>query len=254
MWLQHGFARTGERVADLAGRLADDGLLVVAPTLPTTDAACGLLSRAGYLDRFPALLAGRPGSGLLRSARRAAARAGVARPERLPERVVLAGHSAGAPAMTYVAERLLSGPASVIVDLRGVLLLDPVEDFPATLRRRLPAVLAAGVPVRAISSPPSACNAGASGTAVLAGVAAGFAGVTLTTGTHVDAEGASTGPLAELVCGRPSPENVGVLQTLAGAWTRGWIAGAPEPATEPGGDALEALIAAGVVRAVTGSG
>ena len=82
--------------------------------------------------------------------------------------------------------------------------------------------------VLAVLAPASPCNAQQRGAAALRGVRAaalavgraGFVGVELTGGTHVDAEGADTEALAVRACGEgwPQPENVAALRALAVHW------------------------------------
>ena len=63
------------------------------------------------------------------------------------------------------------------------------------------------------------CNSFGSGTRALVDARPDrFVGVKLVGGTHIDAEGASSGPLAALVCGFPQPQNVAAAQTIAAGW------------------------------------
>jgi hypothetical protein len=241
VWLQHGFARSGSRVADLADALAADGFVVVSPTID----AFGDCSLNGVMTLLPGiadLLADAPAPGsLLDAARRAAGIAGVSL-DRLPNRLALIGHSAGAAAMTQVAGELVAR-RSDDVDLRILLLLDPVENRAGSMAESLPGL--AGVEVLAISAPPDRCNANASGTGVLARLATGFIGVQLVGGCHCDAEGDSTNVVCTAVCGESDPEDVATLATLARAWVAGAVDGARRDAVYPGGAELERLVDAG---------
>jgi hypothetical protein len=77
-----------------------------------------------------------------------------------------------------------------------------------------------------IAAPPSACNAFGSGTSALLAARRGhFVGLQLVGGTHVDAEGPDSDPLAWLACGIPRPENVVALRTIATDWIRNALTG-----------------------------
>jgi hypothetical protein len=241
VWLQHGFARSGSRVADLADALAADGLVVVSPTIDAFG-DCSLNGATTLLPGITDLLADAPTSGsLLDAALRAAGNAGVSL-DRLPDRLALIGHSAGAAAMTQVAGDLVarrSGEA----DLRILLLLDPVENRAGAMAEHLPSL--AGVEVLAITAPPNRCNANASGTGVLALQVAGFIGVRLEGGCHCDAEGDSTNVVCTAVCGESDPEDVATLRALTRAWLAGAVDDTRHDAVYPGGAELERLVEGG---------
>jgi hypothetical protein len=242
-WVQHGFARTGERMADLADRLAADGLLVVAPTVDALG-GCSLSDAGPIVAGIAEVLGGRVGGALLDSAREA----GLAS-EALPADLVLVGHSAGGAAMTGVAAELVAADAAE--PLRLLLLLDPVESRNAMMGASLPALDT--VQVLAIAGAPGPCNADASGPAALAAVRDEFHGVRIEGGCHCDAEGASTNVACTIVCGTPSEEHVALLRRLAAAWVADALAGTRTDGLYPGGDELDRLVGEGVV-AVLGGG
>ncbi|WP_063065581.1 alpha/beta hydrolase [Nocardia violaceofusca] len=228
VWLQHGFARTEGNVAALAETLSAAGYLVFSPSLPFLNLDGCTLQNLGdntaFLDQVARLFAtaADPTGPLATSA----ARAGVGLPA-LPRRVVFIGHSAGAEAVEYVAHRLHDSDPAAWANLRGLVLLDPVKSFLGDNTDVALADLAAtDLPVLTVSGPPALCNNFGSGTAALrAHLHRRFLGVRLTTGEHTDAEGPSSDPLGELLCGTPEPGNVAALQQLATSWTGDYFEG-----------------------------
>ncbi|MCC3314302.1 alpha/beta hydrolase [Nocardia africana] len=231
VWLQHGFARTQSNVAALAETLSAAGYLVFSPSLPFLNLDGCTLQNLGdntaFLDQVARLFAtaGDPTGPLATSA----ARAGVG-PTALPRPWVFIGHSAGAEAVEYVAHRLHDSSPAAWANLRGLVLLDPVKSFLGDNTDVALADLAAtDLPVLTVSGPPALCNNFGSGTAALrAHLHRRFLGVRLTTGEHTDAEGPSSDPLGELLCGTPQPGNVAALQQLATSWTGDYVEGATD--------------------------
>jgi hypothetical protein len=242
-WVQHGFARTGERMADLADRLAADGLLVVTPTVDALG-GCSLSDAGAIVAGIAEALAERAGGALLVSAREAGMEA-----DSLPADLVLVGHSAGGAAMTGVAAELVGADAAGA--LRLLLLLDPVESRGGMMAASLPTLDA--VEVLAVAGEPGPCNADASGPAALAAARHAFHGVRIEGGCHCDPEGDSTNLACTLVCGTPDEEHVALLRRLAGGWVADALAGTRTDGLYPGGDEFERLIRDGVV-AVMGAG
>ncbi|MEV5650763.1 alpha/beta hydrolase [Nocardia sp. NPDC052254] len=231
IWLQHGFARTADNVAALARSLAGDGYLVFTPSLPAIDPnGCTLQNlgdNTGFLDRIADMFATDDPTGRLATALTAAAAAtGHPAPE-LPSRLVFIGHSAGAEAVEYVAHRLHATHPAAWSRLHGLILLDPVKSFLGdNTDTALTDLDPTALPILTISGPPGICNNLASGTtALLTHLHRPFLGVRLTTGEHTDAEGASTDPLAELLCGAPQPGNVAILTHLTTTWTDDFMNG-----------------------------
>ncbi|GAA0595531.1 alpha/beta hydrolase [Actinomadura livida] len=260
VWLQHGFARANDHVADLASRYAAAGYLVFAPTLPSANLFGCTLQNIGnntaFLGNVADLFAkmGDPSDKLGRSFARAKAEAG--RPGlALPGSLVFSGHSAGGEAVSYVAGRLRTDSAAGWARLRGLVLLDPVKSFLGdNLGTGLRAVDGTGRMVRTISAPDGTCNNGGSGTdAVQAGVHAPFVGVRLPGGAHTDAEGASTDAVGTIACGTPKAENIAVLQTFAVAWATDAFKGTQTPAYLPGGSYFQTQLGAGRIQTLAGA-
>lgn len=242
-WVQHGFARTGERMADLADRLAADGLLVVAPTVDALG-GCSLSDARAIVAGVAEVLAGRTSDGpLMASAREAGMDA-----DSLPADLVLVGHSAGGAAMTGVAAELIEADAAA---LRLLLLLDPVESRGGMMAASLP--LLDALEVLAIAGEPGPCNADASGPAALAVARDAFHGVRIEGGCHCDPEGDSTNAACAVVCGTPVEEDVALLRRLAGAWVADAVGGTRTDGLYPGGDELERLVGDGTVTVLGGS-
>jgi hypothetical protein len=260
VWLQHGFARANDHVADLASKYAAAGYLVFAPTLPTANLFGCTLENIGnntdFLGNVADLFAkmGDPSGKLGRSFAKARAEAG--RPGlTLPGSLVFSGHSAGGEAVSYVAGRLRSDSASAWARLRGLVLLDPVKSFIGNnLDTGLKAVDGTGRMIRTISGPDGTCNNSGSGTdTVQADVHAPFVGVRLPDGAHTDAEGASTDTVGTLACGTPKAANVTVLQTFAVAWAKDAFNGTQTAAYLPGGSYYQSQLGSGRIQTLTGA-
>jgi hypothetical protein len=261
IWLQHGFARADDHVRDLAEHYAAAGYLVFAPTLPSADLFGCTLPDLGNNKPFLNNVAswfttGGTGAERLRAsyarAATAAGRSGTA----LPSSLVLSGHSAGGEAVEYVAQRLHATAPDDFARVRGLVLLDPVKSFlGSNTEDSLKGLAGTGLPVHTISSPPYSCNSDATGTAaVQALVPAAFVGARLTTGAHTDAEGSSTDLAGTALCGTPQAKNVTALQSLATAWATDAFTGRTTAAWYPGGAAYDALLSAGTISTLAGTG
>lgn len=214
IYLQHGFFRSNNNMAAMAIQLADaTNSVVVAPTIssnPFASDGCWI-NGAPEQQAVAELFTGD------RAALTASASAAAGHPVSLPQPFVLAGHSAGGNLATAVAGYTVDNGS--VSDLRAVVLFDAVDSG-----GQMSAALAklTGVnyrPVYQIASPCSLCNGFGSGTAALHQARPDqFIGVLVKHGTHIDAEGASTSLLAELVCGFPLPRNVAAVQTIADGW------------------------------------
>ncbi len=134
--LQHGFARTPERLSGIAQLLADQGVLVVRASIPSWTLRHSLHD-VSFLQAVGELVVGR-----LR--------------ERAPEAAILGiGHSAGA---AVVAGWMQQG-------LDGIMLLDPVDRH-----RRIAGLVGMCAPesLRVITADPSSCNRHGAATRMLA--------------------------------------------------------------------------------------
>ncbi|WP_280218243.1 alpha/beta hydrolase [Nocardia neocaledoniensis] len=237
VWLQHGFARGGAHLSDLAADFAERGYLVFAPSLPFLEVrGCTLQNlgdNTGFLGHVAGLFA--DPAGVLAAGLADAARHGGREAPELPADLVFVGHSAGAEAVAYAADQLRRTDADTWHRVRGVVLLDPVPSFLGTnTDRALTGLAVTEVPVLTVAAAPSLCNSFGAGTdAVQAHLRGPFVGVRLPHGVHTDAEGASTDPLGAALCGRPDPRDVATLSTLAVGWTDDFIAGTATPAYYP---------------------
>lgn len=260
VWLQHGFARSKDNVADLASKYAGAGYLVFAPTLPTANLYGCTLQNLGnntdFLGNVADLFAkmSDPADKLGRSFAKAKAQAGRS-DLALPGSLVFSGHSAGGEAVSYVAGRLRTDAPAAWAGLRGLVLLDPVKSFiGSNLDTGLKAVDGTGRMVRTISGPDGTCNNGGSGTdTVQADVHAPFVGVRLTDGEHTDAEGASTDSVGTLACGTPQAANVEALQTFAVAWAKDAFNGTQTAAYLPGGSYYQSKLGSGLIQTLAGA-
>mgnify|MGYP005810087479 CR=1 FL=1 len=124
VWLQHGFVEGKKVWSAFAAEIADSGYLVLATTLSTVSPpGCTvehLIDNTGFLDNIADVFAHKddPNGALATSFAMAAANAG--RPATpLPDHLVFVGHSAGAEAVEYVAERLHSSYPAAFTQLRA---------------------------------------------------------------------------------------------------------------------------------------
>lgn len=244
VWLQHGFFRTNRNMGDLGSKLARSGFVVVATTLPSLG-PCSFNDVTTFLPNIAPLFGtlDAPGSPLLASAKAAAATAGVALAA-LPGRFVFSGHSAGGAAATVVAKAYLAQYPALASRLAGLVLLDPVESLAQSMQTSLPALGA--LRIAAITAPASACNAGATGAAVLRTLGRPFVGIELTGGSHCDAEGLTSDVLCSLVCGSPSLQNIVLLQIFAIGWTADLLLDRTTATIYPGGPFFDLLVGAGL--------
>lgn len=221
VWVQHGFFRTKANIASLAQYIAaHTRAIVVAPTISSNPfAVAGCWINGAPMHRAVAELFAE------RSALRRSADAAKGKHVSLPRPFVLSGHSAGGNLATAAAG-YATHPGGDIADLRAVVLYDAVDNQGAmneALGR-----LTGGVdrPVLQIASPPSACNAFGSGTRALVAARPGrFVGVQLVEGTHVDAEGPDSDPLARALCGYPREVNVDAVRSIASQWVTNALTG-----------------------------
>ncbi|MET7770072.1 hypothetical protein [Nocardia sp. NPDC005366] len=233
VWLQHGFARTNTNVADLATHFADAGYLVFTPALPFMDLdGCtlqNLTGNRGFLDNVAHLFgtATDPTSTLGLSLAEAVDDSGHA-PIAMPRQMIFIGHSAGAEAVTYVADRIRTAHPDAWTGLSGLVLLDPVKSFvDNNTEPSLISLDRTGLPILAISAAPSWCNSFGTGTMALQQyLHRPFLGVRLTSGVHTDGEGASSDTLGTLLCGVPQAANVSELDLLALGWADDYLSGA----------------------------
>ncbi|MFD1365552.1 alpha/beta hydrolase [Actinoplanes sichuanensis] len=255
VYLQHGFSRANDNVADLARKYQAAGYLVFAPTLPSADIYGCTVNNLGnntvFLNSVAAWIGtATTSSGALATSYAAAAAKAGRSGSTLPTGYVLAGHSAGGEAVAYIADRLRTTYPAAFANLKHLQLLDPVKSiFGNNLANGLNGLAGTSLPILTISSPPYLANSDAGGTVALTDlIDRDFLGVRLTTGSHCDAEGASTNALCTLTAGTSQAANVTALQTLAVNWAIG-----TDPSYYPGGTYSQGLLSGGVIQTLSGN-
>ncbi len=255
IWLQHGFVEDKHVWSALATQLANSGYLVMATTLPTLNLfGCtveNLGNNTGFLDNIADVFAHKndPNGALAASYSKAAIKVG--RPVTpLPERLVFVGHSAGAEAVEYIAERLHNTYPATFALLRGIVSEDGVKSFiGSNTDVALTGLAGTTLPVYATASPRLLCNGFQSGTKAIEKYLSNrpFHGVNITTGAHGDALGPSSPFYENLVCECPRPANVAAVWGLTQGWITDMIAGTITPDFYPGGSYYTGLLTAGTI-------
>ncbi|MFW0794487.1 alpha/beta hydrolase [Gordonia sp. CPCC 205515] len=251
VWLQHGFMRSATNLDGLATAYAKQGLLVASTSVESiSPSGCGVAYNLADNTAFIATMASvfghgtDPGSALSQSLRRAehsTGRTDVA----IPKAMVFSGHSAGGEFVLTAANALRRTDPVDYRRLSGLMLIDPVNSFIGNNFHTAAVDLGrAGLPIRVISSPPSISNVGGQGTHWLEQTTRQrFLGAQLTTGVHIDVEGADTdilGIASELAV--PRPRNGRVIRTLAPHWTADLVDRHPTVAYYPGGRYYDLLL------------
>lgn len=250
VYLQHGFSRSKSNMAALAGKYQADGFLVFVPTLPSSNSSGCTVNNTGSNPAFLRNVAGWFGAGGLATSYAAAATKAGRTGSPLPAPLVIAGHSAGGDAVTYIAGILKTTYPAAFANLKYLQLLDPVKSPSGTnMATGLAAIASTPLPVYTISSPPYTANSNASGTVELTTTLSSrpFLGVRLTTGSHCDAEGSSTNFLCTLTAGASKSANVTALQTLAVAWASDAVSGSTTASYYPGGTYYQSLLTAATI-------
>ncbi|UXA08569.1 hypothetical protein KXD96_11110 [Mycobacterium sp. SMC-2] len=255
VWLQHGFVEGKKVWSDFAAEVADSGYLVLATTLPTLSRfGCTvehLIDNTGFLANIADVFAHKddPNGALATSFAMAAESAG--RPATpLPDKLVFVGHSAGAEAVEYVAERLHRAYPATFTQLRGIVSEDGVKSFiGSNTDDALSGLAGTTLPIYATASPHLLCNFFQRGTKAIERYMPDrtFHGVKITTGAHGDALGPSSPAYENLVCGRPRPDNVAAVWGLTRGWIADMFAGTITPDFYPGGSYYTDLVTAGTI-------
>jgi|GEM_PF-677734 len=210
--LQHGMMRRAEKMLSIAHGLLAKNIEVVLPDV----------SDSQFLDPlFPESFVRAFGKKRLDPAGQS-----------LPNRLLLAGFSAGARFLSHVAALLPNEEQS----LRGVLLLDPVVgELPEQqLGPRLQ------VPYFTILAKPSRCNAEGNVFSLLESGRFQTIGFRLKTASHCDFEGQSSDMLCYLYCGQSSHKNSDAIKFFATEWISGLIdSDSPHSDYLPGGKVFE---------------
>lgn len=214
IYLQHGFLGSGAWYSYTAANLAErTNSIVVVTSLSSNPLSCDGCALNGvpmrqaianlFLDDNPALAD-------------SARRAGYTGP--LPQRVVLAGHSAGGGLAVAVAGFMIDN--GTVGKLAGVLMYDGVpagNEIPDTLSR-----LSADIPVYNLAAQPYSWNRQGLASGQLVAARPGkFVGVEVVGGLHSDSVQGGN-PIIQfgvyLITGFSSALNVEAVQTLAAGW------------------------------------
>jgi hypothetical protein len=255
VWLQHGFVEGRKLWSAFATEVAGGGYLVLATTLSTVNPlGCTvehLIDNTGFLGNIADVFAHKddPNGALAASLATAAAAAGQPVPP-LPDRMVFVGHSAGAEAVEYVAERLHNTYPAAFNQLRGIISEDGVKSFiGSNTDDALAGLATTNLPVYATASPRLLCNFFQRGTKAIERYLSDrtFHGVKITTGAHGDALGPSSPGYENLACGRPKPDNVAAVWGLTRGWIADMIAGTTTPDFYPGGGYYTKIETAGTI-------
>ncbi|WP_421118146.1 alpha/beta hydrolase [Aquihabitans daechungensis] len=251
VWLQHGFARSNAALADLQKAYSARGWIVVSPTI-SAFGTCSINAAALHAG-VASLLAGStsPGAALETSYDAARTKLGLPAAD-LPSSYALSGHSAGGALVTVVGGTIAANPSAAVANrLKGIVLLDPVENGDNGMAANLPKL--AAKKVLTISGADSSCNSNSSGTKVLLPKRSGFAGVRLPSGCHCDAEAETTDGTCTLVCGTPKAANKSALKQLAADWISDLLRSTTTASAYPGGAYYEQTKAAGTITTLTGT-
>lgn len=251
VWLQHGFLRSGANLAGMAKAYADQGLLVVVPTLDSfSTAGCSvannLADNTPFISTMTDVFAHStdPKGALAQSLDRAEQRSHVTGVT-MPAKMLFSGHSAGGDFVLTAANELRRDHPAAYRRLTGLMLFDPVNSFIGNNFHTAAVELGrAGLPIRVLSSPPSLSNAGGQGARWLQETTRQhFLGAQLTTGLHIDVEGSDTDAIGiASVFGVPRPENVQILRRLAPRWVSDMVIGEKSADYYPGGRYYDMLL------------
>lgn len=235
VWLQHGFLGFNPWYSDMAQALAQQtNSIVVAPTIFWFDTPLcpGCYLGGEDMRRAVASMFEDSRSALTRSANTA----GLQGP--LPEKFVLAGHSAGGNFATAVGALITE--TDQVDNLLGVVMFDGVGQEPLFLDS-LSALDAAHIPDYQIAAPPQSWNAWAETTeSMVAAYPDRFNGLQIRNGSHTDVIGgdslfAQLGAVLSAIVVKPSPPGAkAAVRTLATGWVNDIYAGNTTYADNPG--------------------
>ena len=255
VWLQHGFTESKDDWADFGPKVAANGYLAMATTLPTADVQGCTVQNIGNNTAFLKNLAtlfgglGSPSSALGTSHADAATKAGRSG-QALPQKLAFTGHSAGGEAVLYVANQLRGSDASTFAKLKGVVLQDPVKSIVGSNTDTAAKGLNnTSLPVYALASPKYSCNSDQSGTqaVIKALTSRSFHGAQVTSGAHGDIFGPAQNALGATTCGTPQAKNTSATQTLTLGWFGDQFAGTSNTTFYPGGSTYQGLVSAGTI-------
>jgi hypothetical protein len=247
IYLQHGFLASAPFYSYTAATLAEQThSIVVAPSVTSNFFAYDgfWLGGAPYQQGVADLFVGD------RKALTDSASAAIGHDVTLPQRVVIAGHSAGGGLALGAASYMVDN--GTIGDLAGLILLDGVAlgDVTSSVFDKIPDDL----PVYQIASPPYAWNMfGATSDTLVQARPGRFNGVQLVGGSHIDAMQGGN-PLmqfaAYLVAGFSQQQNIEAVKTLATGWINDMFAGTHTGSYADPGDSIDIPTAAGTATAI----
>lgn len=221
IYLQHGFLGSGAWYSYTAANLAEQtNSIVVVTSLSSNPLSCdGCALNGDPMRRAIANLFLDDNPALADSARRAGYTGAM------PQRVVLAGHSAGGGLAVAVAGYMIDN--GTVGKLAGVLMYDGVpagNEIPDTLSR-----LPADIPVYNLAAKPYSWNRdGLASSQLVAARPGEFVGVEVVGGLHSDSVQGGN-PLIQfgvyLFTGFSSARNVEAVQTLAAGWVNDMFTG-----------------------------
>ncbi|MGV9713623.1 alpha/beta hydrolase [Gordonia sp. NPDC003424] len=251
VWLQHGFTRSAKNLDGVATAYAGQGLLVAATSLDSLNpAGCAVAYNLADNAAFAATMAtafarGTDDDGALSRSLLRASRTAGRTDVSMPREMVFSGHSAGGEFVLTAADQLQMTDPAGYRRLAGLMLFDPVNSFVGNNFHAAAVNLGrARLPIRVIASQPSISNVGGLGVRWLEQTTQQrFLGARLTTGIHIDVEGADTDALgiaSELAV--PRPRNGRVIRTLAPHWVTDLITRRPTVAYYPGGRYYDLLL------------
>lgn len=225
IWLQHGLLADKSFYAKLASQLAQQtNSVVVVPNLPAFPTTCSGCSITGATMQEAAAAMFVGDRGALTESAIAAGYVG-----NLPDRYILAGHSAGGGFATSVAGYTVENGAADNGRLLGVVMFDGVSSVDA-ISSALQKLDSLGIPVYQIAAPAQAWNGfGATTDQLLALRPDQFDGVTLAGGSPVDSM-VGTNRLIDSILQlltRPSTAaNTAATYTLSAGWINDLYVGA----------------------------
>ena len=231
IWLQHGFLGDKSWYAGLATAVArQTNSVVVAPNIssfaPPRCPDCTLNSVP--LQRAVATMF----LGDREALNTSATKAGLQ--DRLPEKFVLTGHSAGGGLATAVGGFYTDAVAPADNDLLGVVMFDGVSSN-GSFAPALASLDTLNIPVFQIAAPPQPWNANGQTTNELVALRSGeFVGAVLADGSHVDSLIGAVpiiDSISQLVIKPSPPGNTAAVYTLATGWINDMYAG--KGATDP---------------------
>ncbi len=219
--LQHGFQRNKSNLDDLATHLMDNGIMVLTINSDVSNGNPSLARNiADDLVDNPLT----PPNNMA-----------------LPNKLVIAGHSAGGLFMSHLGGRLVERSYA---NLYGAILFDPVDKNNG-MQPTLQSMIDNNLPVLSILANSGSCNSSNNALQPLRNLTSSYVGIKLTDNSkHTDVEGSSTGGIITWLCGSPKAHNIAYLQDFALHWAQDMISGNITADYYPNGNKVNELLAA----------